>query len=135
MPGAFSVGAVLHWEGFVFHDGESANKFLMVLGAKQGSDYLFVVATSQQHKREMTPGCNLTPSTYYFIQGGKKDFFPKDTWLILDEPYIFAAAKVVQAGLQGQLTVRGNLRLDVANAARNCMKHSKDVAQVYLDLL
>jgi hypothetical protein len=135
MSGAFSVGAILHWEKFVFHDGEEANKFLLVLGAKAGADYLFVVATSQQKRRQTQPGCTLVPFTYFFIPGGGKDFFKKDTWLLLDEPYQFSAAAVVQAGLSGALTVRGNLRTDLANAARNCMKRSRDVAQIYLDLL
>jgi hypothetical protein len=135
MSGAFSIGAVLHWEAFAFRDGEQANKYLVVLGAKQGADYLFVVATSKQKQRQFQPGCTLTPFTYFFIPGGGKDFFPKDTWLLLDEPYQFSAAEVTQAGLKGLLVVKTNLRVDLANAARNCMKRSKDVAQVYLELL
>jgi hypothetical protein len=113
---------------------ESKDKYLVVLGAKPGSDYLVVLATSKQKKRALTPGCNQSP-TYYFIPGGGKDFFKLDTWLLLMRPYRFNAAQVLQAHLGGDLTVAGNLKQHIWTAIRSCLQLSPDVTTVDLQLL
>lgn len=56
-------------------------------------------------------------------------------WLILAEPRIASAAEVLKHGLSGVLSVEHNLRQDLANAIRNCLKRTRDVSQLHLDLL
>ena len=63
-------GCVFHWEGYQFEDGEKADKFLVIVGAKTGCNYLAVIATSQKKKRDYQPGCNAERG-YYHIPGGK----------------------------------------------------------------
>lgn len=135
MPaGDFKVGAVLDWDQFPFEGRESKDKLLVVLGAKAGHDFLLVLATSQRHHRSFNPGCHLKEG-YFFIPGTEKDFFTKDTWLILAEPQIASAAEIVAPSMKGSVRVIGNLREQLANAIRNCLGRIKDVSQVHLDLL
>jgi hypothetical protein len=128
-------GCVFHWTGFEFDDGNSADKFVVVLGAKTGCNYLVVLATSQQHRRTFTPGCN-ADAGYYFIPGGGKDFFPKDTWILLAAPYEFSAAEVLKACIhEKKVTIAGHLREQVANAIRNCLKQCPDASAEQIALL
>ena len=131
---AFEVGAVLHWSGFEFEDGTSKDKFFVVLGAKQGHDFLVVITTSQPHVRSFNPGCHATEG-YFHIPGGAKDFFPKDTWLLLMECRELRAAEVVKSSMDGSLRDVANLRTQLANEIRNCLKRTEDVSQAQLDMM
>ena len=55
---SLKIGDILHWKNFQFSDSERKNKYFVVIGAKDGRDYLFVIATSQQHRANFVPGCN-----------------------------------------------------------------------------
>lgn len=134
MTGTFGVGAVLHWTEFPFDDGASANKFFVVLGAKQGHDCLLVIATSRPKNKSYQPGCHREEG-YYHIQGGRRDFFPDDTWLLLMECKIFRPGDMVRGGLEGQIKVVDQLREQVANAIRNCLRQIDDVSPAQLVLL
>lgn len=134
MPGTLQIGAVLDWDKFPFEDGSSKDKLFVVLGAKQGADYLLVITTSQKHQRNFDPGCNAGDG-YYFIPGGGKDFFYKDTWVLLASPLPTRTTELVAKSFSDEIRVVGNLRHDVANAIRNCLKQVDDVSQAHLDLL
>ncbi len=134
MTAAFDVGAVLHWKDFTFEDGTTKNKYFVVLGAKPASDCLMAIATSQPKRRSYQPGCHANEG-YFHIPGGSKDYFPKDTWLLLMEFQILRLAEVVSAGVQKVLTVEGTLRQQLANEIRNCLRRIDDVSQAQLDLL
>lgn len=130
-----AFGCVIHWKDFVFSDGETADKFLVVLGCKPGCNIIAVVGTSKQHRRTFQPGCN-SAQGYFHIPGGGKDFFPKDTWLVLSEPYEFRAADFIRAAMvEKSLVVKGHLRTDVANGIRNCLKICPDVSAAHIKLL
>ncbi len=128
------VGCVFHWEEYEFADGAKADKYFVVLGAKAGSNLLAVIATSQPHKRSFNPGCHHEHG-YFHISGGKGDFFPKDTWLLLAPPVESSLAEFLQRALAKQITLKGELRRDLANAIRNCLKRCLDVSEEQLKLL
>ena len=134
MTPEFGLGAVLHWEGFEFEDGTTANKYFVVLGAKPGHDCLVVIATSQRKGKSYQPGCHANEG-YYHIPGSGKDFFPKDTWLLLMECKVLRSAEVVKAGMAGTLRVADTLRGQLANEIRNCLKRVEDVSPAQLTLL
>jgi hypothetical protein len=127
-------GCILHWKGFKFRDGETADKFLVIVGAQSGKNYLAIIATSKQKFRTATPGGN-HQGGYYHIPGGGKDWFPKDTWLLFDDPRELSAAELVKAAMSGDVTIKGNLRDEIANAICNCMKKCEDVSDFHKDLL
>lgn len=133
--GAIGPGCVLHWKDFKFHDGDTADKFLVILGCKTGCNYLAVLGTSKKHRKTFTPGCN-AKDEYYFIPGGGKDFFPLDTWLLLSEPYELVPAEILQKAMTDKsVEVAGTLRAEMANAIRNCLKQCEDVSAHHLSLL
>ena len=132
--GTFEIGAVLHWSGFRFKNGTTKDKFLVVLGAKAKHNFLLVVATSQQHHRVFDLGCHAQEG-YYHIPGSGKDFFKLDTWLLLAEPYEVSPARLMQENFSGNISVAANLRQDLANAIRNCLKRVPDITPAQLALL
>ena len=128
------AGCIFHWQEYEFSDGQKADKYFVILGAKQGRNYLAVIATSQPHKRKFVAGCN-EKEGYYHIPGGKKEWFPKDTWLLLAEPKEVSPAEFLKLALSKAITLSGNLREEIANAIRNCIKKCQDISQAQIDLL
>jgi hypothetical protein len=131
---AISVGCIIHWKGYTFPDGATANKYLVIVGAQPGKNYLAVVATSQPRKRSFQPGSH-SEDGYYHIPGGGKDWFKKDTWILFEEPKEISAAELVKAGMDGNITVEGHLRHGLANGICNGMKRCEDVSEYHRGLL
>lgn len=132
---AICVGCILHWKGFRFADGATANKYLVIVGAQPGKNYLAIVATSKKkHWRDREPGGN-PDGGYYHIPGGRKDWFPDDTWLLFEEPREISAAEFEKERLAKTITVEGYLRHDIGNAICNCMRKCDDVSAHHISLL
>jgi hypothetical protein len=99
------------------------------------SNLLAVIATSQPNKRSFTPGCHHEDG-YFHIMGDKGDFFKKDTWLLLAAPTELSLALFLKCALvEKRVTLEGELRRDLANAIRNCLKRCLDVSAAQLKLL
>ena len=133
-PDAICAGCILHWKGFTFANGEKANKYLVIVGARPGQNYLAIIATSKKRQRYNQPGGN-PDGGYYHIPGGGKDWFPEDTWLLFESPREISAAEFVKEGLAKNLTIEGYLRHDIANAICNCMRRCDDVSEYHISLL
>ena len=133
MTGIIARGSVIFWTDYQFENGNRADKFFIFLGCATGKNYLAVIATSQKKRRDYDPGCHAEEG-YYFIPGGKKDWFDKDTWVLL-EPYEFDVAQLVKAGLTKEARIVCNLRPELANAICNCLKRCEDVSAHHLSLL
>lgn len=136
--GVIGPGCIIHWKQYLFPDGsgDKADKYFVILGAKQGHNYLAVIATSKQRKRSLNPGCHAEEG-YYHILGGQKDWFPLDTWVLLAAPLEIAPSELLSRGAMGDgaITTEGQLRPDVANAIRNCLKLCRDASAAQLALL
>jgi hypothetical protein len=95
---AIEPGSVLHWADFEFDDGDTANKFFVIVGAQPNKNYLAVIATSKQKRgRKPQPGGN-PEGGWYCIPGGGKDYFEKDTWLLFEKPVELSAAELLMRG-------------------------------------
>jgi hypothetical protein len=128
-------GCILHCRDFQFHDGATANKYLVIVGAKTGSNFLVVLATSQQHHRGFVAGCHHEDG-YYHVPGGSKDWFPKDTWLLLAEPYEITAAEMLKQTMQDKkITIEGHLSTNIAEKLRQCVRDCPDVSPLQIALL
>lgn len=137
MSGTFEVGAVLDWDEFDHNrppGAEKKDKLLLVVGAKQGYDFLLVLATTKQHKKTTTPGCNAKDG-YYYIPKEQRDFFNENTWLLLSELRPATAAIVVAGGMKKTIRVLGSLKPETARAVINCIKQIQDVSPYHLSLL
>jgi hypothetical protein len=131
---AIGVGTILHWKGFTFADGATADKFLVIVGCQPQQNYLAIVATSKQKKKSTQPGGN-PEGGYYHIPGGGKDWFLKDTWLLFEEPREISAAQLVKEGVANNIEIKGRLRGDIANAICNTMRRCDDVSEHHRGLL
>lgn len=134
MTGSVSPGCIVHWEDFEFSDGACADKFLVVVGCKPGSNYLAVLGTSKRHRRSFVAGCNHKDG--YYHMPGKRAWFPLDTWLVLADPIEITPADFLRrAMVEKTLKVCGQLKPDIANAVRNCLKLCPDVSAQQIALL
>ena len=129
---AIGPGCIIHWVKYKFSDGETRNKYLVIAGAKTGSNYLAVIGTSVPKGKDFKPGCQ---GSYYHIPGGKKDWFAEDTWLLVAEPREIAPTEFLKLGMAKVITLEGQLREDIANALRNCIKACSDVSDLHKELL
>lgn len=125
MAGNLKYGAVLFWKAFKFEDGGSSDKLLVVLGARQGKNFLACLTTSQPHSRKANPGCHAEEG-YFFIPAGVAGF-TKPTWIELNRPQEASSAEVLKACLAGDMHVITNLPQQLANEIRNCLARSPDL--------
>lgn len=134
MRGEFKIGAVLHHRDFPFEDGTTRNKYLVLLGANPGCDYLAVLTTSKIGRRRAVRGCHHTPSTNFFLPGGET-FFARDTWLVLSAPRIIKREEMITKGIAKIIELQANLHADTTAAIRNCLRDSKDISSREMALL
>jgi len=123
------AGTILHWEGFKFDDGGTADKFIIVL-AFDNTHALIVLTTTNQWKHTKQPGCNHTPRTVFFIRGDKKNFFARDTWVQVHRPRVLDCSLLLQKKFDGILNVRHELKPNITGAIRNCLLASDDVSGI-----
>ena len=135
MSGELKVGAIFHHRDFEFEDGTKRNKYLVVLGAKPDHDYLCALTTSQQRKKKTEWGCHPNPYCYFYIPGDGKNFFPKNTWIILSEPVIMSRVEAIEKGMQNIVHIEANLKDNIAGEIRNCLKSSRDISKRQSQLL
>ena len=131
--GDLRFGAVFFWRGFEFEDGDSSDKLLVLLGAKQNHSYIAVLTTSQRHWPEKV-GCHAEDG-YFFFRAGGTATFSKDTWIDLTRVREIHPSELVKAAWSKDVIVRWNLPQNDAAAIRNCLKRSKDISPHQITLL
>lgn len=134
IPPTISPGCILHWEGYTFEDGSEKDKYFVIVGCKEKSNLLAIITTSQQWKRQRVPGASIDGG-WYFIEGGGKDWFKKDTWLLFDTAVEISSAEFLKLAWGKTITLKGNLRPDIANAIMNAMSKCDDVSELHKGLL
>jgi hypothetical protein len=128
------VGAIVHWADFEFPNGGAPkNKYLVLVAAKQGRDWLMLIANTNRHHPWLTPGCNAKDG-YYLIPAVGKTFFWKDTevWL---RPIRTNAGELLARHFWGDVRLKDNLPENIAGAIRNCLKQTDDLDPDDADLL
>lgn len=128
-------GSVLFWPDFEYHDGCSSNKLMVVLNsADAGDPVLLFKTTSQQKRRDQTPGCNANRQEFFLLP--EKDEFLKNTWIILNEVYAYSLAEMLKAGLQEKkFEVKCVLTENKADSIRDCALSCQDIERKWKKLL
>jgi len=117
-------GAVVSWKDFTFHDGEQADKLLVVLNAGGKFPYLVVRTTSQQNRRETKEGCSAARG-YYCLPAN--NIWPrKNTWILLNDPYELEATACLQAKFRGDARIIHELKEQTIKAIINCFLKTED---------
>lgn len=127
-------GSIVHYKQFQFHDGDQADKLLVVLNAGAKKPYLVLKTTSQPSVwRIEKEGCH-SERGYYFLPA-KRDNFPKRTWILFDDVYELTSTELIKAHFAGDAQVKGTLRPETLRAIINCAKKSEDWSEHFTDLL
>lgn len=134
---AVKFGTVVGWVKWEFPNGIKADKYLIILGAKASMNLLAVLVTSQPHGRQPNPGCHAKEG-YFFIKGGGPEKFPKDTWVVINDPQIInrtdLESKLREIMSKRVVWPEWDLPTQIVAAIRNCLKQSDDVSAAHLAL-
>ena len=127
-------GTIVHYPNFEFHDGSQANKLLIVLNSGGKKPYLVLKTTSRQGKwRAANEGCHADKG--YFFLPARRDNFPENTWILLDDFYEVDAKQFLAAHFSGGAGLKGSLKGETLRAIINCARKSEDWSEHYDDLL
>ena len=126
-------GTVVSWKDFTFHDGEQADKLLVLLNTGGKLPYLVVRTTSQQHHREAKEGCN-APRGYYFLPANR-DCFRVNTWILLYDPYELEATEFLKAKFRGDAKIIFELKKQTTRSIINCFLKTEDCSEYHRKLL
>lgn len=125
-PNQASPGHIYHFGNFVFNNGESKNKYLLVLAVSRSDDYIFRLLTSRQHGRPTHPPChcgNPYPSFYLDTAGG---ILSKQSWLDLGKQDDYYGPSFDSKLSAGQITLIGPIGKPLFRAALECVAQADD---------
>ncbi len=120
-------GAVFFDNNFVFHDGSSSAKLLVVLGCKSGT-VLIVKTTSKIYGKGITYGCQPTNRFHNFYLPQNCGHFDKDTWICLDEFYEISQAEMLQKRFAGNVKHICDINENITREIQDCAKKSIDIS-------
>lgn len=129
---AITPGTILEWDGFVDSQGNKVPKLFLIVGSQPDKSYLSIRATSKKKWREYQPADD---ADYYYIPGGKLEWFELDTWVLFTAPQEFNRAGLEREMKAGKLRVKGCLRGQLANEICNRMRKCQDVSEHHASLL
>lgn len=126
-------GSIIYYKGFIFHDGDHADKLLIVLNDGNRRPYLVLKTTSQKHSYPDKEGCHPKRECYHIP--AKRDHFHKPTWVLLYEPYELDAALFLKAKFNGDAEIVGTLKEHMLRAIINCFQKTDEWSERYRALL
>jgi hypothetical protein len=134
MTAAIIPGCIIEWDEYELESGELASKIFVIVGAQPGCNYLGIRTTSKKRWRTYQPEDG---ADYYFIPGGKVEWFDVDSWILFSDPQEFNAVMFQKKMAEGKLRVlKGSpLRFQLANEICNKMRKCPDVSEHHKGLL
>lgn len=125
-------GTILEWDGFVDSKGNKVSKLFVIVGSHSDKNYLAIRATSKKKWRDYQPS---DEADYYYIPGGKLEWFDVDTWVLFTAAQEFNRAGLEREKKAGNLRVKACLRGQMANEICNRMRKCQDVSEYHIGLL
>lgn len=101
-------GTILLDAEFEFSDGTKGEKYIVVLNDGGCGWYVAVKTTSQERRYTYTPGCQLGYLACFHLPQGWC-WFPRDTWVQLEEFFEFSQEKLLQESQEGRFMAKGVL--------------------------
>jgi hypothetical protein len=123
------AGSIWEHKHFICKNGtELEKKYIIILNTPPQNEipYFACLATSQGKKKPQEVGCN-TELGYFKIKAAQ-EWFPRDTWLVLNDIYEFKYDYLLKNSLE-----KGNLRkISKISTPRfrvilKCVEHCRDV--------
>ena len=121
MPNA---GQILYHKDFVFIDGETGNKLVVVLNSGDNKKTSLVVKTTSQSARYpyTLPGCNSCNKVFCIYIECDQDF-PKDTYVQLDYIYPINVDELLN---NRQVSFVGHLSEVCFSNLKKCLRNFRD---------
>ena len=120
-------GTILLHKDFVFADGATADKYLIILGSENGVA-IVVKTTSQGARYRNDHGCQAGSRHPAFLLTAGCCSFPKSTWVCIDEFYEFAEANLQTKLVAGQIYKHGELPAELIRDLQSCVATCDDVS-------
>lgn len=129
------AGDVFYFINFKFDDGSARNKLLIILNTPvEDEPFLVCLTTSQAKKWRLNKlGC-YSEQNYYFVDSLQENF-EKDTWIVFERIYEVDAAKLLNSHFKDGSVKLFELQPDLWKALKNCIAKSRDVEQIYIDMI
>lgn len=127
-------GVVILHRNYEFGDGDSKDKWLVVLSPPKNGQVLVVKTTSQQRRRPLRDGCHPNTVESVYVFNANLGGFKKTTWVIL-EPIVLDAQKLAVSASVGAVKTLFTLGQIDIKALVNCLRRCDDVSPFHLDLL
>ena len=120
-------GTILFHKNFVFADGASADKFLVVLAA---TDYEILVAktTSQGRNYRIDHGCQAGNYFPAFLLTVGCCCLSKNSWVCLGDYYELEKQKVFDGAVGGAIRVFGMLTEELTRDVQVCAVNTDDIS-------
>lgn len=120
------VGEILFDPNFVFPDGHTKGKLLIILARSPANDYIVARTTSNPQRKGFAYGCHNDEPDPNFSIPQTKGVFPKDTWVCLDYLYDFDDLKLEGKVATGAITHKGMLPSDILKDLMGCAAGADD---------
>lgn len=120
-------GTILLHKDFVFADGSTADKYLIVVGSANGVA-LVVKTTSKGARYRNDHGCQAGNRFPAFLLTLGCCWFPKTTWVCIDEFFDISIASLLAKVVAGQVFVAGMLPPAIARDIQVCVATCDDIS-------
>jgi hypothetical protein len=120
-------GAILFHKQFVFRDGTSADKFLVVL-ANTGSILIVAKTTSKGHRYRNDHGCQAGNYFPAFLLTLGCCCLRLNTWICFDEFFELELAKLNSEVVSGNVRQYGFLTSELTKDVQSCAVNTDDIS-------
>lgn len=121
-------GTIIFHKDFKFTDGQSKDKYLVILGNLNSGIILVAKTTSKGHRYRLDYGCQSGSRypAFYFPQ--RSCCFPICTWICLDEFYELNERSLILSLTRGDVYKFGLLENSTTRDLQFCAKNSDDIS-------
>lgn len=124
---ALQVGEILFDPNFVFPDGHTKGKLLIILARSQANDYIVARTTSNPQRKSFNYGCHNDEPDPNFSIPQTTGAFPKDTWVCLDYLLDMDNLKLEAEVTAGRIAQKGLLRTEILKGVMACATGAEDI--------
>ena len=124
---ALQVGDILFDPNFVFPDGQTKGKLLIILARSLANDYIVARTTSNPQRKSFTYGCHNDEPDPNFSIPQTIGAFPKDTWVSLDYLLNLDDLQLEAAVAAGRISQKGVLPTNILKDVMNCASGAEDI--------
>jgi len=124
---SLQVGEILFDPNFVFPDGHTKGKLLIILARSLANDYIVARTTSNPQRKSFAYGCHNDEPDPNFSIPQTTGAFPKDTWVCLDYLLNLDDFKLEAEVAAGRITPKGMLPPSILKDLMRCAAGAEDI--------